>query len=315
MDLLKNISPFDNYNSNKLYGFDLVESVNDNKIKVFDSSFLNIIKVTGKDRLSFLQGQTTNQLKFLKPSDGITTLIGNMKAKLICRIELFVGEDCLYLLHQASNTGALITQLEMFLMIEDVKLEVFEKLKSITYVKNSPYESMFENDYGFIKQNDSLLFKWSGFGKSTITECFVESLPKDIDTFNFLNSNELELLRIKSFYPISTQEYNENNRLIAELEQNEFVSFSKGCFLGYEILARIKNRGHTNRTLSLIKFDKKLSKEILGEKVYLEDTTKGEVTSFVNDESSCFVLAYIPTLLKGIGKEVKVLDFVGKIIK
>lgn len=315
MKPLINLPQFSSFPTNELYATTLVHSTNEPKVKVFDSSFLNVLKLTGSDRLSYLHGQSTNQIKTLKPGEGTTTIVGNTKAKIISRVEVFIEKDCLYLLHEASTTEALMAQLDMFIIAEDVEMELLSDLYSITYQSESAYSSMFDTDYAFSQDTNGLVFKWTGFGENTITHCFTESQNLDVSDLHFMNAEQIEVQRVLNFYPIANQEYQQNDKLIAELNQNQFVSFSKGCFLGYEILARIKNRGHTNKSLSLIEFDDELTTDPIGEKVYMDDTTKGLVTSHINHLGKSYILAFVPTLLKEIGKPVQVSNSSGKIIQ
>ncbi|MCO4781688.1 MAG: hypothetical protein KC646_05140 [Candidatus Cloacimonetes bacterium] len=315
MLLLSSLSTFSDLPQNDLYSKSLVYSNNTQTIQAFDSSFLSILKLTGADRLKYMQGQSTNQLSSLKVNQGTTTLVGNTKAKLISRVEFFVGEDCLYLLHESSTTEALMTQLDMFIIAEDVEMELLENFYSVSYVTESKYSSMFDSDYGFVQDGEDLIFKWTGFGDNTTTHCFSKTNTPDLTSVHLLNAQSIDKLRIMNFYPIANQEYNENDKLIAELEHNEFVSFSKGCFLGYEILARIKNRGHTNKTLSLVEFDTPLTFNPIGEKFFIDDSSKGFVTSFIVDSNKTYVLGFLPTLLKEIGKCAKINDVTGIIVR
>ncbi|MCJ8345779.1 hypothetical protein MJH12_09580, partial [bacterium] len=182
-------------------------------------------------------------------------------------------------------------------------------------VSPSPYSKMFDDDYGFISHDDCLLFKWTGFGPDTVTRCFFDQSPDDLQDLHFLSAQDIEKVRIENLYPISKQEYSSNDKLIAELGQNQYVSFSKGCFLGYEILARIRNRGHTNKSLSLIEFDQNNSSDIVGEKLFMGEVSKGLVTSCTNVDDKCLALAYVPTLLKEVGKSVVVGEMTGRILK
>lgn len=70
--------------------------------------------------------------------------------------------------------------------------------------------------------------------------------------FRTLSPEEKELLRIESMTPKYGIDMTEEN-IPQEANLYEALSFTKGCYVGQETIARLQNRGHVNKTLVLLK--------------------------------------------------------------
>ena len=63
-----------------------------------------------------------------------------------------------------------------------------------------------------------------------------------------------EVLRVEAGVPAWGRELTESV-LLPEAEMSDAVSYTKGCYVGQEIVARLQARGHTNRALRQVVFD------------------------------------------------------------
>jgi folate-binding protein YgfZ len=88
----------------------------------------------------------------------------------------------------------------------------------------------------------------------------------------------LEILRIEAGVPRYGADMDETN-IVTEAAQDDAVSYTKGCYVGQEIIARIKYRGHVARKLSGVTFDQ-AAKVAVGATANSEDDKEvGRVTS------------------------------------
>jgi folate-binding protein YgfZ len=89
----------------------------------------------------------------------------------------------------------------------------------------------------------------------------------------------LETLRIEAGIPAYGRDVDETV-ILPETRLDEFVSFTKGCYIGQETVARVKYRGHINRGLSgmVLEGDQLPSH---GDAITAEDKEIGRVTSAV----------------------------------
>src|SRR5262249_59504007 len=70
------------------------------------------------------------------------------------------------------------------------------------------------------------------------------------------------------------------------------VSFSKGCYPGQEPLARLRNRGHVNRTLRVLEVDGEAPRQ--ASEVTHEGRPVGRVTSAVPGLALAYVRVEVP---------------------
>ena len=87
------------------------------------------------------------------------------------------------------------------------------------------------------------------------------------------------------------------------------LNFEKGCYIGQEVIARIKWRGHVNRHLSCIEFDENIMPEST-DKIYFEDKEIGFITSsvFSYEKNKVIALGYIRRGYNDSGSSVTVLS-------
>ncbi|GAB5403267.1 MAG: aminomethyltransferase [Aureliella sp.] len=106
--------------------------------------------------------------------------------------------------------------------------------------------------------------------------------------FALASSDQFELARIRSFWPRSGREIQEKT-LPQELDRDKVaISFTKGCYLGQETVARLDARGQLQKKLCLVEIDGQL-----GESLDLTDADAviGKVYSSAFDSSTGKTLA------------------------
>jgi folate-binding protein YgfZ len=87
----------------------------------------------------------------------------------------------------------------------------------------------------------------------------------------------LEVLRIEAGWPLYGVDVTDDN-FPGEVELDRAVSYTKGCFLGQETVARIHSRGHVNRLLRGLTLDGE-SLPSPGSQAFVADKEVGHVTS------------------------------------
>jgi aminomethyltransferase len=105
------------------------------------------------------------------------------------------------------------------------------------------------------------------------------------------SAEDAEAARIENFAPKYGCEITEHT-LPQETQQMHAVHFQKGCYLGQEIVERIRSRGHVNRQLMGFRYDGAIAPEP-GTKMLLEGNPSGEVTSAAAVDGAVFGLAYV----------------------
>ena len=278
------------------------------RVGIVELSHRGRLRLTGEDRAKFLHRIISNDVEGLEAGQGnYATLLTN-RGKIIADMHVYVREEALYLETAPETAATLFTELDKYIIADDVVLEDVtaeigvigiygaespKLVQSLTGLQSAPagvYEScaceidgrwvMFtrtdetgEIGYQLWTAADSLEWLW----KRLITH---DVVPIGLDA--------LESLRVEAGTPKYGAELTDAViPLEAELERA--IDFEKGCYIGQEIVARMKYRGHPNRLLRGIEID---AAEPLQQRapVFSGDKEVGWITSAV----------YSPTLEKQI---------------
>lgn len=124
-----------------------------------------------------------------------------------------------------------------------------------------------------------------------------------------VDANTLELLRVEAGLPRYGVDVDETN-VVLESGLDEAISYTKGCYLGQEIIARIHWRGHVARRLTGIIFAD-ISNAAPGDKIKsTEDKEIGRITSTVvsPQPGKRIALALVKYAYLAAGTEVKVVN-------
>ena len=89
---------------------------------VIDLSFRSRICLTGADRVRFLHGQVTNDVKRLQAGEGCYAVITTAKGKMESDLNIFGLADELLLDFEPGLTGKISARLEKFIVADDVQI-------------------------------------------------------------------------------------------------------------------------------------------------------------------------------------------------
>lgn len=183
------------------------------------------LKITGADRVGFLQGQCTNDVKRLQPGQSCYAAFLNAKGKMRGDAHIVCMEDAFVL----EASAGLRESLEKFVITEDV---VFEDLSAalgawlvIGTLPDLP--------------SSALTFSHP-LGTGVISPV---PLPVSLD------AGMLEGLRIEAGTPRWGVDMDDDTIPVEAGLAGRAISYEKGCYIGQETIARIKTYGHVNRHL------------------------------------------------------------------
>ena len=234
---------------------------------------LCLILAKGSDLFSYLQTQTTNDVKQLKLGQGQNNAIVDRKAKVISTFSLHrTGEDSAVILVETLQKENLLNHLNNFLFREDVTLSSSDQfLLAVQGPRSLEVIENFTRSRASIpeKPNDIFEFKYEekpalAIAKSLTGEegCVLafQTTSKEIITCKLLeieqqnllvqvDSHAREVFRIESGLPRYGKDINNKNILPETGLEHTSVSYNKGCYIGQEVIARIKTYGAPNFSL------------------------------------------------------------------
>ena len=238
--------------------------------------FLNdlcLISAKGSDLFSYLQTQTTNDVNELKIWQGQNNAIVDRKARVISTFSLHrTGKDSAVILVETIQKKNLLNHLNSFLFREDVALTfsnhcilALQGPKSQELIKHFTQSS----DYIPEKPNDVCEFIFEelpclAISKSLTGEegCALifqteskETVMHELLKFEQqsfvtqIDDHTQEVFRIEAGIPSYGKDISDKNILPETGLEHSSVSYNKGCYIGQEVIARIKTYGAPNFAL------------------------------------------------------------------
>lgn len=217
------------------------------------------LRLTGADRVRFLNGQVSNDMRKVTAEASVYTCVMTIKGKMCADAFVHAGEDDLLVDTEPELREALTVRLERYIIADDVLLEdVSDELHLLHLLPALTPESTGKStprlgdlpgdpvDAGKMRAVQSNRYGRVGidlFIPASLADDYRALLAKD---FRFLNPAETELLRVATGVPRWGAELGEDTMPAeADLEARA-VSYSKGCYIGQEVVSRVKSVGHVN---------------------------------------------------------------------
>jgi glycine cleavage system T protein len=301
-----------------------------NGIGISDLSHRGKLRLSGKDHLKFLQGMLTNDVMKLDAGKGMYAAILTVKGRMVSDMKVYREEDSVLLdLEPGLNikVGELLKKYRLSYkadiddLTEDVGLFSIDgpgaKELLFKVLAKSPGD-MGEYDHfrAGLGGKDVTVVK----DNRTPMEGYDIYMPREAasSVWNFLVSGDKELgvtpsgfqamniLRVEAGIPLYGVDMDENNIPIEAGLWNA-LNFEKGCYVGQEVVARIKWRGHVNWHLMGFVIEGQRV-PLPGDGIFLEERKIGRVTSGVSSAAldKPLALGYIRREFKEPGTKVTV---------
>lgn len=225
-------------------------SASNSPLRILDRSPRSLLVLGGDDRESFLQGMVSNDVINIPEGESRHAALLDSTGHILADLHVWTWPDALAVETDPACLDVLLTTLNKFLIMEDVQIADW----SVQYAVFSVYGE--------------------GAGQINLPiytgEVIPTSLPiipgvdiwlpdgKD-DAWSALlalgavpfSAEDAEALRIEAGIPKWGAELSPAV-LLPEAEMMDAVSYTKGCYVGQEIVARLQARGHTNKALRQI---------------------------------------------------------------
>lgn len=271
-----------------------------------------VIEVRDSDRVSFLHRMLTNDIKKLAPGHGIYACLLNAQAKVLADMSVLYSKDFFWLLTTASLKDKILSLLNQAVIMDQVELiDRSDALKLISIHGPKSKDFLASLGKNLVWPKDPLSHSSVSIAGIPLTllrlnmigeigfgllmprggENVVESkILENSEKFGLvtIHQNAVETLRIEAAIPRYGIDF-DDSYLLPEAGLEHAVSYTKGCFPGQEILARLDSRGNVAKKLTgfELKGEKVPAK---GDKIIVDGKEEGFVTS----------AAFSPTLKKTI---------------
>ncbi len=255
------------------------------------------ISLFGRDRQTFLQGQVTNDIARLMPGQGAHACLLNNTGHLLADLRIYAFADHLLIETDPERAGVVAETLDRYLVREKVMIEDSSRQWTILTAQG---QGALATVVQVVMSQTPLAFgapfsHMSGHAVLGDVEAFVvlrshtsgapgydlwlpsDLAPEALDILKALpGATELDdetydLLRIEAGTPKWGAELDESV-IPLEAGMEDAISYTKGCYMGQEIIARIHSRGHTNRSLRGLKLSRPAS---AGDALLAQDGPRG----------------------------------------
>ena len=263
-----------------------------NTLGLSDISHFGLLQVTGRDKLSFLNGLLTNEVLKLGTGDGIHSALLNTKARVLADLYIYSREEDL-LIDTGDLEGIKVKEiLDRFIITEDVQIkDVVSQFVHLT-LQGREAADQTKALIGSTPENKSLQHKM--IGPTTIINRdrtgqtgYDLIIPNDeaeavwqgllLKGAMPVGQDALEILRLEAGYPRYGIDVDENV-IILEAGFKDAISFTKGCYMGQEVVARATHIGRVNKNLVQFRSETKLT-PLRNSKFNSEGKDAGHVTS------------------------------------
>ena len=252
------------------------------------------IQLTGSDRVRWLNGMVSNNIRDLVVGRGVYAFLLNPQGRILGDLFAFNRGEQIVLDTDRTQAPKLLEVFDHYIIMDDVEVaDVSEKVaavglsgpKSPEILKNGGFEvpelqplevrdlKWQETDLTLVRGEWSNYEIWSApKSQDKVWEALVQSGAQPAGT------SALEILRILNGVPRYGQDIRERD-LPQETGQERALNYSKGCYIGQEIVERIRSRGAVHRTFVGFAIDGPLPAP--GTKVQADGKEVGEITSAV----------------------------------
>jgi folate-binding protein YgfZ len=254
------------------------------------------IRVSGEDRVRWLNGMVTNSVQELKPGEGAYNFLLNVQGRIQGDGVIFAEADALRIETAKPQVAGMMKMLDHFIIMDDVELADVSSEWSGLQVVGALAASALEKigiATAELKPLEIRTMSWNGAGVSVVRgysplvplfEVWAGAGETAAKIFDALRSagavvcdaESLEWLRILEGTPLYGTDIRDRE-LPQETGQTRALHFAKGCYLGQEIVERIRSRGNVHRMFSGFRLEGELP--AAGAVLEAEGKAVGELTS------------------------------------
>ena len=240
---------------------------------VIDLAHRGLLQFTGPDRLSFLQGMLSNDLRILKPFDGAYATILTQQGKVIADVRVLCAMNSFYLDFWEHLKDKILAHLNRYLIADEVEIADRSQEYTLLSIQGPRAQVLLR---GIVTADVELparpkqhaMVNIDGAAVCVVADSHTGEAGYDLISpvsavvsiaqklkdagkqFSaaWVGEEAQNILRIEAGIPRYGVDFTEDN-LLLEVGLDHAVSFTKGCYLGQEVVERIRSRGHVNKRL------------------------------------------------------------------
>jgi folate-binding protein YgfZ len=233
-----------------------------------DLSARGKIVVTGEDRARLLHAMTTNQVQQLRPGEGCYAFFLNPQGRILADVGLYCRADDFLLDVEPETRESLYQHIDKYIIADDVTLaDATDRIATVALEGPQALNlaarieaPVPEKPWAHADWNGVIVARTSSTGAPAVR--FFEPIEHKSALIETLeragavqaDGDEARVVRLEHFQP----RYGEDilhTTLSQETQQLHALNFNKGCYIGQEIVERVRSRGLVHRLLAGVEID------------------------------------------------------------
>ena len=257
----------------------------------FDLSGRGLIRMTGEDRARLLHAMTTNDIQRLSPGQGCYAFFLNAQGRILADANVYTFENSFLLDTETEVREKVLHHLDQYIIADDVTLADESSQWAIVGVEGPASTDVMKRLCAPVPDQPWDVRPWE---RGFITAVSATGLPgfrifvpasEKADLGSRLqeagvpeaNSEEVHTVRLEQGKPRYGDDISERY-LTQETNQLHAVSFVKGCYLGQEIVERVRSRAQIHRMLHPVRIHAQ-AVPAAGTKLSIDGKNVAEITS------------------------------------
>lgn len=222
-----------------------------------EEEWCGLIRFTGSERASWLQGMVTNDVQKLKPGEGCYAAHLTSQGRIVAHMHILADEDSLWLSLERAAIHNLVSAFDKLLIMEDVQMSDVSEQWQVLAVIGPRSRAVIESWLGETI-DASKAYCHGVFGGYRVVvsdlgyEVWVlrELAGKVMRALSASGATAIdretwEVLRTEAGIPVYGVDIDATTTM-PELG-DAGISYNKGCYVGQEVVAKVKYIGHVNR--------------------------------------------------------------------
>jgi len=276
-----------------------------NEAGLVDLAWRGVIEMTGRDRVRFLHGMCTNDIKKLQPGQGCMAAIVNRQGKMVAEMIALAAENALLIEMDRSNLQPAIDHLGRFLVADDVKMKISDaavlglwgpRAQALLGVRDLP-------DFNLVMRETTAVFRDRTIGVDGYH--LLVPAGKADEASRILGHGVVpagfaayETLRIENGFPRWTADMDATLLPMEAGLDPIAISYQKGCYIGQEVIQRVKTYSEPPKVLVQLE----VADAAPGDRISAGGEEIGAVTSAL----PALALGFVRKEFKAPGTEVQV---------
>ena len=201
--------------------------------------------LTGADRVRYLNGQVTSNVPKLAAGQTQPACVTTAKGRLCAEVLITALDDALCIDAEAALRATLPARLERYIIADDVTLEDVTETRALLHFIGPP-PSAFDSARCIRARR----FGRDGWDVQLPTGDFAVMKAALFSQHLLLDEALLETLRIEAGLPRWGRDIGEDTLPPEAGLDRTHIDYHKGCYIGQEVISRLKSVGHVNRHLT-----------------------------------------------------------------